>query len=96
MRVDLGKTPLRSRDLSVDIRKTHLRCGVKGKAPIIDGELPYEIKMDESAWTLDSSRFLLINLEKVSATYQKRRSNTSPLKASWPGNQSTNYLFLLI
>jgi CS domain len=74
VRVDLGKTPLRSRDLSVDIRKNHLRCGVKGKAPIIDGELPYEIKMDESAWTLDSSRFLLINLEKVSSEIKQRES----------------------
>ncbi|CAB3373332.1 Hypothetical predicted protein [Cloeon dipterum] len=65
VRVDLGKTPLKSRDLFIDIRKTHLRCGIKGRDAIIDGPLPHEIKVDESTWTLDAGRSLLINLEKV-------------------------------
>jgi len=69
VRVDLGRSGLRSRDLFIDIRKSSLRCGVKGAEPLIDGQLPYEIKVEESTWTLDSGRFLLINLEKVCRNY---------------------------
>ncbi|XP_059473539.1 nuclear migration protein nudC [Neocloeon triangulifer] len=65
VRVDLGKAPLKPRDLFIDIRKNHLRFGIKGRDPILDGPLPHEIKVDESTWTVDNGRALLINLEKV-------------------------------
>lgn len=42
----------RSRDLAVVIAKKKLSVGLKGKDPIMSGELCKEIKMDDSTWTL--------------------------------------------
>lgn len=42
----------KSRDLIVDIKKTKLKVGLKGKEPIIDDELCKEVKVDDSTWTL--------------------------------------------
>jgi len=43
---------LKGKDLVVDIRKTKLKVGIKGQEPIIDGDLPHAIHVDESTWTL--------------------------------------------
>jgi hypothetical protein len=56
----------RPKDVQVSITKKHLRCGVKGQPPIIDGELPHEVKLEESTWVIEDGRILFINLEKVS------------------------------
>lgn len=42
----------RGRDLTVVIQKKKLSVGLKGKEPILSGELCKEIKVEESAWTL--------------------------------------------
>jgi hypothetical protein len=42
----------KSRDLTVEIKKTRLKVGLKGKEPIIDDELCQGIKVDDSTWTL--------------------------------------------
>lgn len=55
----------RPRDLSVTISKKHLTCGVKGQPPIIDGDMPHEVKLEESTWVIEDGKTLLINLEKV-------------------------------
>ncbi|KAI4494488.1 hypothetical protein M0802_008809 [Mischocyttarus mexicanus] len=55
----------RQRDVSVTITKKHLTCGVKGQPPIIDGDFPHEVKLEESTWILEDGRVLLISLEKV-------------------------------
>lgn len=44
----------RARDLSVVIQKKKLSVGLKGKEPILTGELCKDIKVDESTWTLGS------------------------------------------
>ena len=44
----------RARDLNVTILKKKLTVGLKGKEPILDGELCKEIKMEESTWTVGS------------------------------------------
>lgn len=44
----------RARDLNVVIQKKKLSVGLKGKEPILSGELCKEIKVDESTWTLGS------------------------------------------
>ncbi|GAA93575.1 uncharacterized protein L969DRAFT_51484 [Mixia osmundae IAM 14324] len=56
----------RARDLTVDIKKTRLKVGLKGKEPIIDGELCKEIKLDDSTWSLDDQKEIGLHLEKVS------------------------------
>lgn len=45
----------KSRDLIVEIKKQSLKVALKGKGPegvIIEGQLPKEIKVDDSTWTL--------------------------------------------
>jgi len=42
----------RSRELSVEIGKKRLKVGVKGKAPIVEGELYKSVLVDDSFWTL--------------------------------------------
>lgn len=56
---------VKPRDLIVDIQKKHLKIGLKGSPPIIDGELCNEIKVEESTWVLEDGKSLLANLEKV-------------------------------
>jgi hypothetical protein len=56
---------LKSRDVVVEIKKKHLKAGVRGKEPIIDGELHDEIKVEESTWTLEEGKDVIITLYKV-------------------------------
>ncbi|KAI9743622.1 MAG: hypothetical protein M1818_002938 [Claussenomyces sp. TS43310] len=45
---------LKSRDLIVEIKKNKLIIGIKGEEPILSGDLPHPIHVDESTWTLTS------------------------------------------
>lgn len=42
----------KGRDLAVDITKRRLKAGLKGKEPIMEGELCKDIKVDDSTWLL--------------------------------------------
>lgn len=55
----------KSKDVTVSITKAHLTCGVKGQPPIINGDFPHEVKLEESTWVIEDGKILLINLEKV-------------------------------
>ncbi|XP_031554366.1 nuclear migration protein nudC-like [Actinia tenebrosa] len=55
---------LKGRDIAVDIQQKHIKAGLKGHPPIIDGELPKKIKIEESMWTLDN-KLLTISMEKA-------------------------------
>ncbi|XP_076246580.1 nuclear distribution C, dynein complex regulator [Calliopsis andreniformis] len=55
----------RPKDVTVSITKKHLTCGIKGQPPIIDGDFPHEVKVEESTWVIEDGKMLLINLEKV-------------------------------
>ena len=41
------------------------QIGIKGKEPIIDGDLPKEVKLEESTWTLQDKKIMMVQLEKV-------------------------------
>ena len=56
---------LRPRDLIVDFQKKHLKCGLKGHPPIIDGELHSEVKLEECTWVLEDGKVVFVTLEKV-------------------------------
>ncbi|KAK0182519.1 hypothetical protein PV327_000655 [Microctonus hyperodae] len=56
---------VRPKDVTVVITKKHLTCGVKGQTPIIDGDFPYEVKIEESTWVIEDNKVLVVNLEKV-------------------------------
>lgn len=43
---------LKGKDFNVEIKKTKLVVGIKGQEPILSGDLPHPIKVDESTWTL--------------------------------------------
>jgi len=59
---------LKGRDFNVVIAKKKLKVGIKGQEPIIDGDLPKEIHVDESTWTLEttssSAKELAVHLDK--------------------------------
>lgn len=55
---------VKSRDCSITIAKKHLKVKV-GVKTIIDDALPHEIKVEESSWTLEDGKLLLIHLEKI-------------------------------
>ncbi|KAL5519064.1 hypothetical protein ACEPAH_747 [Sanghuangporus vaninii] len=55
----------RARDLNVVIGKKKLTVGLKGREPIMDGELCKEIKVEDSTWTLEDQERVFIHLEKL-------------------------------
>ncbi|CAG2115066.1 unnamed protein product [Medioppia subpectinata] len=55
---------LRARDIVVEYKKRHLKVGVKGQPPVIDGELHNEIKVDDCCWVLQDTNTAVITLEK--------------------------------
>lgn len=57
--------PIRSRDVLVKIQKKHITVGLKGQPPILDGELPHEVKLDDSTWLLEDNAQVVVNFEKV-------------------------------
>ncbi|RDL30980.1 HSP20-like chaperone [Venustampulla echinocandica] len=60
---------IKGKDLNVDIKKKKLFLAVKGQEPIISGDLPHEIHVDESTWTITSSpsgtKILELHLDKA-------------------------------
>ncbi|KAF9453870.1 CS-domain-containing protein [Macrolepiota fuliginosa MF-IS2] len=55
----------RGKNLVVTIQKKRLVIGLKGQEPILDGELCKEIKVEESNWTLQDQKTVLVTLEKL-------------------------------
>ncbi|KAF8202879.1 nuclear movement protein nudC, partial [Pholiota molesta] len=55
----------RGRDLVVVLQKKKLSVGLKGAEPIISGELCKEIKVEDSTWTVQDNKAVLIHLEKI-------------------------------
>lgn len=56
---------IKARDVVMDFEKRHLKVGLKGFPPIIDGELYNEIKLEECCWILEDSSTILVTMEKV-------------------------------
>ncbi|KAK3394326.1 HSP20-like chaperone [Podospora didyma] len=60
---------LKGRDLVVDIKKNSISAGIKGQEPVIKGDLPHAVKVDDSTWTLvpapDGTKTIEIHLDKA-------------------------------
>jgi len=56
---------LKSGDVKIELKKRHLKVGLKNQPPIIDAETFNEIKVEESTWVLEDRRVICITLEKV-------------------------------
>jgi hypothetical protein len=61
---------VRPRDVTVTIAKRHISCGLKGQSPILVGDFPHEVKIEESTWVIEDGKLLLINLEKVNRVWR--------------------------
>ncbi|GBG73812.1 hypothetical protein CBR_g17150 [Chara braunii] len=55
----------KARALTVDIKRNHLKAGLKGMQPILAGELHKSVKADECYWGLEDGKVLSIHLTKV-------------------------------
>ncbi|KAH9486988.1 Nuclear migration protein nudC [Psilocybe cubensis] len=55
----------RGKDLAITIDKKRLSVGLKGREPIMSGELCKEIKVEDSTWTVQDNKAVLIHLEKL-------------------------------
>eukprot|EP00245_Coleochaete_scutata_P007109 TRINITY_DN22203_c0_g1_i1.p1 TRINITY_DN22203_c0_g1~~TRINITY_DN22203_c0_g1_i1.p1 ORF type:complete len:230 (-),score=68.41 TRINITY_DN22203_c0_g1_i1:994-1683(-) len=54
----------KSRALSVEMKRTSLKAGIKGQTPILEGELFAGVKPDDCIWSIEDGKELLINLVK--------------------------------
>jgi len=53
------------RQLNVEIKKTHLKVGLKGQPPLLDGELHKPVKPDDSFWTIEDNEVVVLQLQKT-------------------------------
>lgn len=58
------KIRVKSRDCSIQFTKKHLKVKI-GNNLIIDDDLPHEIKVEESSWTLEDGKNILVHFEKI-------------------------------
>ncbi|KAL6859880.1 hypothetical protein ACO1O0_003904 [Amphichorda felina] len=60
---------MKSRDLAIEIKKRKLVAGLKGHPPIINGETPHDVNVEDSTWTLssnsDGTKTVEIHLDKA-------------------------------
>lgn len=50
--------------LDIDIRNTKLKVGIKGQPPIVDGDFHKSIICDDSFWTIEDSKYLVLSIQK--------------------------------
>ena len=55
----------RSRDINVEIRKNHLKVGLKQDSSFLDDDLMHSILVDDSLWTIEDGNKLCITLQKL-------------------------------
>lgn len=46
---------IKAKDMAIKLETSKVVVGLKGQAPIVDGEFPEKIKSDESIWTIEDS-----------------------------------------
>ncbi|KAF3968342.1 hypothetical protein CMV_007749 [Castanea mollissima] len=57
-------TGTKSRSVVCEIKKNHLKVGLKGQPPIIDGELFWPVKPDDCYWSIEDQSAISILLTK--------------------------------
>ncbi|XP_028121624.1 protein BOBBER 1-like [Camellia sinensis] len=54
----------KSREIACEMKKNHLKVGLKGQPPIIDGELFQSIKVEDCFWSLEDQKSISVLLTK--------------------------------
>lgn len=54
----------KSRAVACEIKKTHLKVGLKGQPPVIEGELYNPVKPDDCFWSLEDGKLISVLLTK--------------------------------
>ncbi|CAF0702806.1 unnamed protein product [Brachionus calyciflorus] len=55
---------VKGRDCVIEIKKNHLKVKILNQV-IIDGDLQHEVKLEDSSWTLEDGKTVLVHLEKI-------------------------------
>ncbi|EPY36077.1 hypothetical protein AGDE_07094 [Angomonas deanei] len=50
--------------LTVEITASHIKVGMKGKEPLVDGELWAKVRADECMWTIEDGNTVVVTLYK--------------------------------
>uniref|UniRef100_A0A914MAG0 Nuclear migration protein nudC n=1 Tax=Meloidogyne incognita TaxID=6306 RepID=A0A914MAG0_MELIC len=61
--------PLKAKDLIVDVGRKHIKIGLKGKQPLVDGELAEEIKLESLNWIIEDKKNIVLNVDKVNGMH---------------------------
>ncbi|KEG09955.1 nuclear distribution protein C like protein [Trypanosoma grayi] len=64
VRVSLPIANAKGKNLDVVMQQHRLRVGLKGKPPIVDGDLYAAVKAEESMWTIEDGRTVVLTLTK--------------------------------
>lgn len=56
---------VKPRDVVCDLQKYHLKIGIKGHPLIIDGDLEYDVNVEESTWVLEDKCIVVFTIAKV-------------------------------
>ncbi|KAJ3694920.1 hypothetical protein LUZ60_000297 [Juncus effusus] len=54
----------KSRFINCDIKRNHLKVGLKGQPPILDGELFQAVRVDDCFWSLEDEKSISVLLTK--------------------------------
>ncbi|VDN99166.1 unnamed protein product [Rodentolepis nana] len=67
LRIPTGlNNPIKGRDVIVEIKRKHIKVAIRGQPePILEGPLYGEVKVEESTWTLDGGKVIVVGLEKI-------------------------------
>jgi hypothetical protein len=49
----------------VEVKRKHLKVGIKGKEPVADGELAEEVKVESVNWVIEDKKAVVLNMDKV-------------------------------
>ncbi|KAK5936667.1 hypothetical protein PMZ80_011038 [Knufia obscura] len=59
---------LKSKDLIVELKKSHIKASIKGQTPVIDGDTPFPLNTEDSTWTLstkpDNTKEIVLTIAK--------------------------------
>uniref|UniRef100_A0A914MIT3 Nuclear migration protein nudC n=1 Tax=Meloidogyne incognita TaxID=6306 RepID=A0A914MIT3_MELIC len=61
--------PLKAKDVIVDVGRKHIKIGLKGQQPLIDGELAEEIKLESLNWIIEDKKNIVLNVDKVNGMH---------------------------